>query len=872
MRKGIIVIFLLIISISGIAQYPLNIPYTEDFNTLASTGTSSTLPLGWVFAETGTSANVNGLYTAGNGSNNAGDIYSFGETGNSERAFGGLLSGTLTPYLGFWVSNNSGSTIFSLLISYTGEQWRLGATGRRDSLDFQYSLNATSIDDNSATWSNVNSLDFKAPNTGPSAGMLDGNSATNRVLISGSILGLNISNGTSFYIRWKDADVSGAEDGLAIDDFSIEIVPPIPASTDYYRSFQTGDWNDPNTWESSSDNISWGPAGIAPTSTANTISIRNSHTVTILADASADQLSIQSGGVLVYAAGTFTIENDTGDDVNINNGGIFTLASEGAVPAFGTGSPTVNVSTGGILRVTVSGITGAGSGVNLDNFVYQDQSVLEYTPFTPFSSDGVTFFPNADASTIPIFRTTSNIGFVGGNDSTVINGVFEANGNITFQGDSHKYFRNGITGTGNVTISSSTGRKFIINGITAELGGTGVINVNSIGSGGLEIGGSPSGNITTVTSDKTIDGYVSLINSGPGTYVELDTSDLTVTGEVFGGSMNYIRTNGTGRLIQNNIGVAPRTFRIGQTSYNPVIIAGGGGDNFAARVDTGIAPSIAFPTYGINRTWNIQSLAATPSVGVTVRYQFTAADANPNVVPPEALEILMNDGIAWSIIPGNDSIVPTGTDPYLITTTSALTINSSSETPYCLGKKGGWILPLDCIVECRSQKQNNNGLISFEVNSCAEVNSFEIQRSAGGRPFTTIAEVPPDITKNRFSYTDADLQPGINLYRIKVNRLSGTIKYSNSSAIINDTKGWVITGVYPSPASDIVKLAISSAKAEQMQFRIYNTAGVLMRQWLGSITVGTSIIETDVQQLAAGIYIFTVDEKGIKKSIRFIKN
>ena len=56
--------------------------YTQDFNTLASTGQSDVVPLGWAFSELGTNANT--TYTAGTGSSNAGDTYSFGSTGSNE--------------------------------------------------------------------------------------------------------------------------------------------------------------------------------------------------------------------------------------------------------------------------------------------------------------------------------------------------------------------------------------------------------------------------------------------------------------------------------------------------------------------------------------------------------------------------------------------------------------------------------------------------------------------------------------------------------------------------------------------------------------------------------------------------------------------
>lgn len=60
------------------------VAYQQDFDTLASSGTSGVEPLGWDVFETGT--NANGLYAAGTGSNTAGDTYSFGIGGGTERA------------------------------------------------------------------------------------------------------------------------------------------------------------------------------------------------------------------------------------------------------------------------------------------------------------------------------------------------------------------------------------------------------------------------------------------------------------------------------------------------------------------------------------------------------------------------------------------------------------------------------------------------------------------------------------------------------------------------------------------------------------------------------------------------------------------
>jgi hypothetical protein len=196
--------------------------YTENFDTLANTGTTNgTLPTGWALRETGTSTRVNQQYAAGTGSDNTGDTYSFGAAGSSERAFGTLLSGTITPTIGASFVNNAGGTLTALAISYTGEMWRAGVTNRgaADRLDFQYSLDATSL--STGTWIDVDALDFLSPNLNATAGALNGNAAENRTSLAQTIIGLSVANGSTFWLRWNDVDIPSSDDGLAVDDFSL---------------------------------------------------------------------------------------------------------------------------------------------------------------------------------------------------------------------------------------------------------------------------------------------------------------------------------------------------------------------------------------------------------------------------------------------------------------------------------------------------------------------------------------------------------------------------------------------------------------------------------------------------------------------------
>lgn len=228
--------------------------YTQNFDALASTGTANdqtTLPSGWSMLESG--ANANTTYAADNGSSNAGNTYSYGTTAATDRALGGLLSGNLTPLFGASFTNNTGITLTSITINYTGELWRLGTASRTDQLDFSLSLDATSL--SIGTWSDINNLDFVTPNTA-TAGAKDGNAAGNRTAISFTITGLSIANGATFWIRWSDFNATNADDGLAVDDFSLSTNASIlPVSLSHFavaREKQTVVANWATTTESNS--------------------------------------------------------------------------------------------------------------------------------------------------------------------------------------------------------------------------------------------------------------------------------------------------------------------------------------------------------------------------------------------------------------------------------------------------------------------------------------------------------------------------------------------------------------------------------------------------------------------------------------------
>lgn len=225
--------------------------YTQDFDTLANTGTGTTnlftdnvtLP-GWytqaiemLYAGTGPLAlNMAGEtrtnaddYAAGAGEGTSGDLYSFGAAGSTERALGSLGSGTPDEIVyGFQIQNDTGLPIGKFTLTYDGEQWRRGANTvqRPESLLVYYRVGGTNFLDNTG-WVEVPDLAFASPNaTDATASALDGNLAENRRadISKEVLLGAPLANGESLWVIWVDPDNAGTDHGLAIDNVRFSAV------------------------------------------------------------------------------------------------------------------------------------------------------------------------------------------------------------------------------------------------------------------------------------------------------------------------------------------------------------------------------------------------------------------------------------------------------------------------------------------------------------------------------------------------------------------------------------------------------------------------------------------------------------------------
>jgi Carboxypeptidase regulatory-like domain/Putative Ig domain len=197
---------------------------TQNFDSLGTTATTpvtDNTTITGVYAFRAVGNVVPNVFTADNGGSNAGRFNNYGTTAATDRALGSASSGTPgTLNYGVRYKNNTGAAITSLLVTYTGEQWRNGGNATAQVLAFDYQQSATVTSLTAGTFIPVTALNFTSLINTATAVALDGNLAANRTTLTSTIT-VNIPVGEEIMIRWTDINDAGNDHGFGVDDLSV---------------------------------------------------------------------------------------------------------------------------------------------------------------------------------------------------------------------------------------------------------------------------------------------------------------------------------------------------------------------------------------------------------------------------------------------------------------------------------------------------------------------------------------------------------------------------------------------------------------------------------------------------------------------------
>lgn len=174
------------------------------------------------------------------------------------------------------------------------------------------------------------------------------------------------------------------------------------------------------------------------------------------------------------------------------------------------------------------------------------------------------------------------------------------------------------------------------------------------------------------------------------------------------------------------------------------------------------------------------------------------------------------------------------------------------------------LLPVPVELTAFTAEASVDGVI-LRWTTATELNNhgFEIEKSADGTEFFTIAFVPgagtTTETKN-YSYTDEVGYKGGETfyYRLKQVDLDGRIQYSNIAEVVFDVpKDFVLHQNYPNPFNPSTTIKFAVPKSSLVNIKVYDLTGQEVSVLVNEVKeAGTYEIKFDARSLASGIYLY----------------
>ncbi len=683
------------------AQYQittLGATITENFDTFASlTGAAAPTFTNSLNVNTTTSAGQRGsawsYFTASNtgvtvtanttfqateiGGGTSGGFRSYGVASATDRALGLLGTGTLGHFngnptnTGTWIAvsstftNVSGGTITSLVITYTGEQWR-AQNGRASFINVGYSVVSAGGSVTNAIQTPLAGMTFNSiivPTANPDNRSLIGDDAANRATYTTTITGLSIANGASIHLGFAYAggDTAGGRQGLAIDDLTITASGNAAAASLLWSGASGDTWNTSAT-KFSNNATAWN---------------NTTHAATVAEFGTADQNitvdAVTAGGVKITAAnvafsgGTITNGNaSSGLGVDVNNA-----------------NDTATMSTA---LSTSSGMTKGGAGTLV---LSGNQSAL---------AGGITVALGklkSDTDTVGTKNVTNNAAFELAQDTNgTYSGTMSGAGAFTKSGTGNVTMSTTSTASGSTTISGGTitaganqaiasGALLMSSGTTLNLGGfNATISSATLASATINNVGTLTNGGTLTMNASSVSGGTLAQNGGITTTAAATSSTISATTLALGlASRNIVVANGEAAqdlVISSNLTSGTAGGFVKQGAGTLVVT----GDNSGITGPVGLGSQGASPIDGGTLVINNSNSLGTSASASAFRFN----TGTLNVAQALTLNVAVsvggrNNGVTLPTITGADLILAGNVSFFKATsTTGTLHLNVNNTT------------------------------------------------------------------------------------------------------------------------------------------------------------------------------------------------
>jgi hypothetical protein len=666
----------------------------------------------------------------------------------------------------------------------------------------------------------------------------------------------------------------------------------------YFRSKNSGDWTDVNTWETSPNGSSWSNATVTPVNFASDLSvtIQSPHVVNLLDDLTVDELVVAAGATLSASSITkLNFNNGTGVDFDLQ-GTFEDNAGSANTATFVSGAKWQMGGAATFLKTSDSGIA-----IYRDNYEggistipAGAQWIVRLTTNIDLAAVGM-FYPNLSlecvSGAVDMGMAGSTGGFctIKGNLEVGVNGAgtvrlnnanFNATscqvlGNLTI-GDRSE-IRNTNTGgttfgtgfdlfgnlnaSGDVDLGFGTGLTKGVLGFkgngSQDVTGDGLISVNNwlLNKTGSHV------NFTALTYPPIVYENINLTNRN----IVLNDEDLwlDLTCTVTNASNNsFVQTNSTGTVFRETTSTHP--FPIGFSTYNPITVTGSGAlDYFHARVEdvvyTDGTSGAPFTTNVVDRTWFVTEEAAGGNTMNLTATWFSSDELSG--FTRGACYVSHHDGTQWN--PTTSAAASgSGSGPFTRTRTG-----QTSFSPFAVGSNGA--LPVE-LIEFTAVGQGKTVQLAWRTATEQNNAYFEVERSLDGLQFEVLGKVAGagnSTSIQQYQFVDGAPVAGDNFYRLRQVDFDGGEEFS--PVVIASTKNNTAMYLFPVPVKDRLWVTFEEPNLQFDNWVISDALGRIVRA--STLPEAQDVTEIDLSDLPKGMYLFQCKGARNQQSQLFIK-
>jgi hypothetical protein len=173
----------------------------------------------------------------------------------------------------------------------------------------------------------------------------------------------------------------------------------------------------------------------------------------------------------------------------------------------------------------------------------------------------------------------------------------------------------------------------------------------------------------------------------------------------------------------------------------------------------------------------------------------------------------------------------------------------------------GWsvnVLPVDVLSFTGKNMSKSSNKLEWIVAQETDLDHYLVQRSFDGATFTDLDVLMATSNvklQKTYSYYDKSFEETINYYRLKIVDKDGSFKYSSMIAINTDPESkFLVNKIFPNPASKQLFASIDVPTDADVEYEIMDITGRPIYEAKQRYTIGTNLINVNIENLKAGIF------------------